>query len=106
MSSQVRASHILLMYQGSERSTATRSKDEAQTQIQQIKQQLDEGADFAELAKQHSDCPSGASGGDLGMFGRGQMVGAFEQAAFGMEVGAASPVVETPFGYHVIKRTG
>ncbi|MBW2457113.1 MAG: peptidylprolyl isomerase, partial [Deltaproteobacteria bacterium] len=64
------------------------------------------GADFTALAQQHSDCPSGKSGGDLGPFGRGQMVKAFEETTFGMEVGALSDVVETPFGYHLIKRTG
>ena len=106
MSSQVRASHILLMYQGSERSTATRSKEEAQKSIQALKQQLDQGGDFAALAKQHSDCPSGSQGGDLGAFGKGQMVPAFEQAAFGLEVGSTSDVIETPFGYHLIHRTG
>jgi len=106
MSEQVRASHILLMYAGSARSTATRSKEEAQQQIAEIKSQLDGGADFAGLAQQHSDCPSGKSGGDLGSFGRGQMVGAFEDTAFGMTVGAVSDVVETDFGYHIITRTG
>jgi parvulin-like peptidyl-prolyl isomerase len=104
--SNVRASHILLMYAGSARSRATRSKDEAQQQIGELKSQLDGGADFAALAKQHSDCPSAAKGGDLGSFGRGQMVGPFEDAAFGMEVGQVSGVVETDFGYHIIKRTG
>ena len=106
MADQVRASHILLMYQGSMRSTATRSKEEAQQQIQAIKAQLDGGADFAALAQQHSDCPSGQKGGDLGSFGKGQMVGAFEDTAFGLQVGAMSGIVETPFGYHIILRTG
>jgi parvulin-like peptidyl-prolyl isomerase len=106
MSDQVRASHILLMYQGSQRSTATRSKDEALKGIQDIKQQVEQGGDFASLAKQHSDCPSGAQGGDLGAFGKGQMVPAFEKEAFGLEVGGTSDVVETPFGYHLIQRTG
>ena len=106
MSSSVRASHILLMYAGSERSSATRSKDEASQQIREIKTQVDGGADFAELARKHSDCPSGKSGGDLGSFGRGQMVPEFETAAFGLPVGGTSDVVETPFGYHLIRRTG
>lgn len=106
MTDKVQASHILLMYQGSARSTATRSKEEAKQLIDQIKGQLDAGADFAQLAQQHSDCPSGKEGGDLGAFGRGQMVGPFEDAAFGMQVGALSGVVETDFGYHIIKRTG
>lgn len=103
---QVRASHILLMYQGSARSTATRSKDEALSLIKTLKAQLDDGGDFATLASQNSDCPSARSGGDLGSFGRGQMVPPFEQAAFGLEVGATSDVVETDFGYHLIQRTG
>ncbi len=106
MSNQVRASHILLMYAGSERSTATRSKDDALTQIKGIQTEIAGGAEFAVLAQQHSDCPSGKSGGDLGPFGRGQMVKAFEETTFGMEVGGLSDVVETPFGYHLIKRTG
>lgn len=106
MSDTVKASHILLMYQGSARSTATRSKDEAATQIAQLKTQIDGGADFGELAKQHSDCPSGAQGGDLGQFGRGQMVGPFETAAFGMGVDETSDVIETDFGYHIVRRTG
>jgi len=66
MADQVRASHILLMYAGSERSTATRSKAEAQQQITELDSQLGSGADFAALAGQHSDCPSRKAGGDLG----------------------------------------
>ena len=106
MADSIRASHILLMYAGSERSTATRTQAEAAAQVQQLYQQLEGGADFAELATQHSDCPSRARGGDLGSFGRGMMVAAFEQAAFGLPVGGCSGVVETPFGYHLILRTG
>lgn len=94
------------MYQGSARSTATRSKEEAQQQIQSLKSQIEGGGDFAQLAQQHSDCPSGQKGGDLGAFGRGQMVPAFEEAAFGMNVGDVAGPIETDFGYHIIKRTG
>jgi len=94
------------MYAGSSRSTATRSKAEAQSQIAALKAQVDGGADFAQLAQQHSDCPSGQRGGDLGSFGRGQMVGPFEEAAFSMQIGGTSGVVETEFGYHIIQRTG
>lgn len=93
------------MYAGSMRSTASRSQDEAKTQIAEIEGKLKAGESFADLAKAHSDCPSSAKGGDLGMFGRGQMVGAFEEAAFGLPVGGTSGVVETPFGYHIIQRT-
>jgi len=106
MADQISASHILLMYEGSMRSTATRSKDEAAQQIADLKAQMDDGAEFAALASAHSDCPSGSQGGDLGEFGRGMMVPEFEQAAFGMEVGVTSDIVETPFGYHLIQRTG
>jgi parvulin-like peptidyl-prolyl isomerase len=106
MADQVRASHILLMYAGSERSMASRSKPEARRQIQVIAGELEAGGDFEALAREHSDCPSAQRGGDLGSFGRGMMVGAFEDVAFGMEVGGLSGVVETPFGYHLIKRTG
>jgi len=105
MANQVRASHILLMYAGSARSSARRSKDQAAREIQDLKTQIDGGADFADLARQHSDCPSGKSGGDLGSFGRGQMVGPFEDAAFGLEIGGTSGVIETDFGYHIIRRT-
>ncbi|HEY9081082.1 peptidylprolyl isomerase [Magnetovibrio sp.] len=106
MSDTVSASHILLMYAGSMRSSATRSKDDAKAQIEALKAEIDGGADFAELAKQHSDCPSGADGGSLGSFGKGQMVKEFEDTTFAMEVGAVSDVVETAFGYHLIQRTG
>lgn len=106
MADNVQASHILLMYSGSMRSTATRSKADAQTQIASINDQIVAGADFGELARAHSDCPSKAKGGDLGSFGRGQMVGPFEEAAFGLPVGGTSGVVETPFGYHIIRRNG
>jgi len=105
MSDKVQASHILLMYQGSARSTATRTQKEAQEQIQLLKEQLNGGADFATLATEHSDCPSGKQGGDLGLFGRGQMVKAFEDTTFNMSVGDISDVVETDFGYHIIRRT-
>lgn len=106
MSKQVAASHILLMYAGSARSTASRSQDEAKQLISELKDKLTAGGDFAALAQEHSDCPSGREGGALGNFGPGQMVPAFEQAAFALEVGGTSDVVETDFGYHLIHRTG
>lgn len=106
MAESVQASHILLMYAGSARSSATRSKEEAQAQIGQIKTELEGGGDFAALARQHSDCGSAAAGGDLGSFGRGQMVKPFEDAVFGLTVGDTSDIVETEFGYHIIHRTG
>ena len=105
MTDRVAASHILLMYSGSARSTATRTKDEAKTQIDTLHTQIASGAELADLAKEHSDCPSGKEGGSLGTFGRGQMVKAFEDTAFNLPVGDVSPVIETDFGYHIIQRT-
>ena len=106
MTEQVRASHILLMYAGSMRSNNDRSKEDALQLIEELKSAVEEGEDFSELAKTHSDCPSGTESGDLGSFGRGQMVPEFEESAFSMEVGDTSGVVETDFGYHLIRRTG
>ena len=105
MSVQIVASHILLMYEGSAQSSATRSKAEAEKEITALADQVAKGGDFAKLARAHSDCPSGADGGDLGPFGRGMMVRAFEDTAFALKVGETSGVVETDFGYHLIKRT-
>jgi parvulin-like peptidyl-prolyl isomerase len=67
--------------------------------------QITEGADFGALAQQHSKCPSGQNGGDLGQFGRGAMVKPFEDAAFGLPVGGLSTPVQTQFGYHLVQRT-
>ena len=74
--------------------------------VESIKAELDGGGDFAALARQHSDCPSSSQGGDLGSFGKGQMVKAFEDTAFALSVGGTSDVIETDFGYHIIHRTG
>lgn len=98
MSDQIRAAHIL-------RSSDKRGKDEALKEIEDLKAQIDGGADFGELAMANSDCPSGSRGGDLGSFGRGAMVPEFETAAFGLEVDEVSGPVETDFGYHLIQRT-
>lgn len=103
--SQIRASHILLMYQGSMRSMSSRSKEEAWETIHTIKDEIAQGADFGQMARQYSDCPSGEDGGDLGFFGRGAMVPEFEEAAFALEAGEVSGVIETPFGFHLIQRT-
>jgi len=80
-------------------------KAERKAKIQGIKKQLDGGADFAELAKANSDCPSGKKGGDLGEFTHGQMVKPFEDAAFSQEIGKVGNIVETQFGFHLIKVT-
>lgn len=105
MTDEIQAAHILLMDSTSDGSSATRTKEEARAEITNIQSRLAEGADFGDLAREHSDCPSGKSGGDLGVFGRGMMVAEFETAAFALEVGTTSDIVETPFGYHLIQRT-
>jgi len=103
---EVAASHILISYNGANRSEATREKAEAKTLAEEVlaKARAD-GADFAELARQYSDGPTKEKGGDLGTFKKGAMDPAFEKAAFGLKVGEISDVVETPFGFHIIKRT-
>jgi parvulin-like peptidyl-prolyl isomerase len=105
MSSQIRAAHILLMYKGSMQSDASRSKDEALAAIENLRAEITGGAEFGEMARQYSDCPSSEDGGDLGYFGKGAMVPAFEKAAFALSKGETSDVVETPFGFHLIQRT-
>ena len=96
----VEASHILIKLDPADDQAAKTAKRE---RIEGLRKQLADGADFAELAKANSDCPSASAGGDLGSFGRGQMVPAFEDAAFSQPVGQVGEVVETQFGYHLIK---
>ena len=79
--------------------------DVSKEMIENVKSQLDAGANFADLAKEHSDCPSGQRGGDLGLFGRGAMVPTFDEAAFKLELNEVSSVIETEFGFHLIIRT-
>ncbi|WP_319381788.1 peptidylprolyl isomerase [Thiomicrorhabdus sp.] len=71
----------------------------------ELKQQIAEGADFAEVAKQNSKCPSGRSGGDLGQFGPGMMVPEFDKVVFSAEVGSVEGPVKTQFGYHLLEVT-
>ncbi len=108
MPEEIKASHILISYQGASRADADikRSKDAANSEAQRIhKSVISEGKDFAEMAKKHSDGPSGPKGGDLGKFKFEVMAKPFSEAAFALEVGAISEVVETDFGFHIIKRT-
>lgn len=102
----VSASHILIAYEGAERSQATRTREEALELIETLMDSIysDELA-FDEAARRYSDCPSGQEGGDLGPFARNVMTPGFEDAAFAIEVGDISGIVETPFGFHLILRT-
>ncbi|MBT3193341.1 MAG: hypothetical protein HN341_12380 [Verrucomicrobia bacterium] len=95
------ARHILLKFEADADDATKAAK---KTEIEGYQKQLADGtADFEKLAGEHSDCPSGQRGGDLGSFGRGQMVPAFETAAFGQEINAVGPVIETQFGYHIVQ---
>ncbi len=98
----MRASHILI---GVDAGAGAEEKETAKRKADELLEKVQSGADFAELAKSESSCPSATQGGDLGEFGRGQMVAPFETAAFGLDAGAVSGVVETQFGYHIIKAT-
>lgn len=99
---RVRASHILIKV---DPSASEADKAKARQKIEDIQKKVKKGEDFAALAKQYSECPSSAKGGDLDFFQRGQMVGPFQDAAFAMKVGDVSDIVETQFGYHLIKVT-
>lgn len=72
-------------------------------EAQQIKKEIDNGGSFEAYARAYSLCPSGKNGGDLGYFGRGQMVKEFEKVAFEMPVGEVSKPIYTQFGWHLIK---
>ncbi len=103
MPESVSARHILLKV---EKTDADTVRAEKKAKAEALHKQLVGGADFAKLASENSDCPSKERGGDLGSFGRGQMVKAFEDAAFSQATNAIGPVIETDFGYHIIQVTG
>ena len=98
----VKASHILI---GVDPKAGEEDKKKAREKAEGLLKKIKAGEDFAALAKEYSTCPSSAQGGDLGFFGKGQMVPPFENAAFAMKPGEVSDVVETQFGYHIIKVT-
>ncbi|MBX2869417.1 MAG: peptidylprolyl isomerase [Acidiferrobacterales bacterium] len=76
---------------------------DTEDQCNQLKQQIADGADFADMAKQHSSCPSGRNGGDLGSFGQGQMVPEFDKVVFNDAVGEVHGPIKTQFGYHLLE---
>jgi peptidyl-prolyl cis-trans isomerase C len=99
----MRASHILI---GVDPGASAETREAAKRKADELLARVREGADFAEVARAESSCPSAQQGGDLGEFGRGQMVAPFEEAAFALEPGDISEVVETEFGYHIIQGNG
>ena len=105
---QVKARHILIAFKGSpaaQKGKKELTDAEAKAKAESIRAEIIAGkAKFEDLAKKDSDdTESGKNGGELGSFGRGQMVPEFEQVAFGAKVGDVTPVVRTQFGYHIIK---
>ncbi len=99
---QIRASHILITL---DPKASEADKKKAREKIEGLLKQIKAGADFAKLAQENSGCPSSKQGGDLGYFGKGQMVKQFDDAVFVMKPGELSGVVETQFGFHIIKLT-
>jgi len=97
---QVRASHILVAV---DQNADEAEKKKARKKIESIEKQLKEGADFADLAGRESQCESRNRGGDLGFFPRGRMVKSFDDAAFKLKPGETSGIVETRYGYHIIR---
>lgn len=99
---QVRASHI---FKRVAPGTDAATKQKARAALEPVLKQVKGGGDFAGLARQHSEDGSAQAGGDLNFFGRGQMVPEFEKTAFAMKPGDTSEIVESQFGYHIIKVT-
>lgn len=97
------ASHILVSV---DQKASAQEKKQAREKAEDLLKKVLGGEDFAAVAKKHSNCPSSARGGVLGLFGKGEMAPSFEKAAFALKPGELSPVVETRFGYHIIKVTG
>ncbi|MDH3639334.1 MAG: peptidylprolyl isomerase [Gammaproteobacteria bacterium] len=87
------------------RATARHILVDTKEQCEELKQQILDGDDFAELAKKHSSCPSGRQGGNLGEFGRGQMVKEFDEVVFSAAVNEVQGPVKTQFGYHLLEVT-
>lgn len=96
---QIRASHILIKVDAN---ATDEEKAKAKKRLVEIEERLKKGEDFSTVARELSQCPSNANGGDLGYFRRGQMVKPFEDAAFSLKPGQVSSMVETKFGYHLI----
>ena len=97
---EVKAEHILIKV---EKDADAKQKEAARKQLADIKKKIDAGENFEDLAKAHSQCPSASRGGDLGYFSKGKMVPPFEKAAFELKPDQVSDIVETQFGYHLIK---
>jgi peptidyl-prolyl cis-trans isomerase C len=87
------------------RASASHILVKSQSECENLKKQIEGGASFAEMAKKHSQCPSGKQGGSLGEFGPGEMVKEFDEVVFKGEIGKVLGPVKTQFGYHLIQIT-
>ncbi len=106
MGSEVSAAHLLVQWKDAARSSATSTKEEARALIERIAGEATT-ENFDALVRQYSQEPGASeTGGDLGWFKKGDMVEAFEEAVFAMETGAISGIIETDFGFHLIKKNG
>lgn len=87
------------------KATARHILVDSESTCNELKTQIENGTDFAEVARQHSSCPSGAQGGELGEFGPGQMVREFDEVVFSGELNTVHGPVKTQFGYHLLEIT-
>lgn len=87
------------------RATARHILVSTEEKCNELKAQIEAGADFADVAKEHSSCPSGKSGGDLGEFGPGMMVKEFDEVVFSADLNKVQGPVKTQFGYHLLEVT-
>lgn len=97
---QVQAQHIIIRV---EQDAAEEKVEEARKKIEQVQQKLENGGNFANLAKEYSEGPSSKDGGSLGFIQRGQMVPEFEKTAFDLQPGEVSDIIRTQFGFHIVK---
>ncbi|MFS0824325.1 peptidylprolyl isomerase [Bacillus sp. 1P02SD] len=103
----VKASHILAKFSDNPSAEVTdEQKAAAKKKIEEVKAKLDSGEKFEDVAKEYSDDSTAQNGGDLGWFGKGRMVPEFEEAAFALKEGETSDIIESQYGYHIIKVTG
>ena len=102
---KIRASHILIKPVYVKGGDMNEPEAQALKKAKDVLQKIKNGADFAVLAKASSACPSASNGGDLGFFSKGEMTPEFEEAAFKLQVGQVSDIVQTEYGYHIIKVT-
>lgn len=101
---RAKTSHILISYEGAWRSNTRRTKEDALKQAQIYLEQIQNGTDFAYLASQYSEDPQKKAGGLIGVVERGKMVAEFEAVLFDLQINETSDVVETGFGFHIIRR--